>query len=48
LTWRGWHVADWSRDDQNRIEQSIAEKIRSYGIDNIDMPKPTRTAVQEG
>ena len=36
-----------SRDDQNRIEQSIADKIRSYGIDNIDMPKPTRIAVQE-
>jgi uncharacterized protein len=36
-----------SRDDQNRIEQSIADKIRSYGIDNVDMPKPTRIAVQE-
>ena len=36
-----------NRDDQNRIEQSIADKIRSYGIDNIDMPKPTRIAVQE-
>ncbi len=36
-----------SRDDQHRIEQSIADKIRSYGIDNIDMPKPTRIAVQE-
>jgi hypothetical protein len=36
-----------SRDDQNRIEQSIADKIRSYGIDSIDMPKPTRIAVQE-
>ncbi|MFH0901624.1 MAG: nucleotidyltransferase domain-containing protein [Pseudomonadota bacterium] len=36
-----------SQDDQNRIEQSIAEKIRSYGIDNIDMPKATRIAVQE-
>jgi predicted nucleotidyltransferase len=35
------------RDDQNRIEQSIADKIRSYGIDNIDMPKPTRIAIQE-
>ena len=35
-----------NRDDQNRIEQSIADKIRSYGIDNIDMPKPTRIAVQ--
>lgn len=36
-----------SRDDQNRIEASIADKIRSYGIDNIDMPKSTRIAVQE-
>lgn len=36
-----------SRDDQNRIEQSIADKIRSYGIDNVDMPRPTRIAVQE-
>jgi predicted nucleotidyltransferase len=36
-----------SRDDQNRIEQSIADKIRSYGIDDVDMPKPTRIAVQE-
>jgi len=36
-----------SRDDQYRIEQSIAEKIRSYGIDDIDMPKPARIAVQE-
>ncbi len=36
-----------SRDDQNRIEQSIADKLRSYGIDNVDMPKPTRIAVQE-
>lgn len=36
-----------SRDDQNRIEQSIAETIRSYRIDNIDMPKATRIAVEE-
>jgi len=36
-----------SHDDQNRIEQSIADKIRSYGIDDIDMPKPTRVAVQQ-
>jgi hypothetical protein len=36
-----------NRDDQNRIEQSIADKIRFYGIDNVDMPKPTRIAVQE-
>ncbi|MEZ4301322.1 MAG: nucleotidyltransferase domain-containing protein [Polyangiaceae bacterium] len=36
-----------SRDDQNRIEQSIAEKIRSYGIETVDMPKGARIAVQE-
>lgn len=36
-----------SRDDQNRIEQSIADQIRSYSIDNVDMSKPTRIAVQE-
>jgi uncharacterized protein len=36
-----------SRDDQNRIEQSIADKLRSHGIDNIDMPRTTRIAVQE-
>ncbi|MCB9558171.1 MAG: nucleotidyltransferase domain-containing protein [Deltaproteobacteria bacterium] len=36
-----------SRDDQTRIEQSIAEKIRSYGIDNVDLPKPTRIAIEQ-
>lgn len=36
-----------SRDDQNRIEQSIVDKLRSYGVDDIEMPKPTRIAVQE-
>lgn len=36
-----------SHDDQNRIEQSITEKIRSFGIDDIDMPKPARIALQE-
>lgn len=35
------------RDDQDRIEKSLAEKVRSYGIDDIDMPKSTRIAVQE-
>lgn len=40
-------VATLSRDDQNRIELAIAEKIRSYGIDDIDMPKGVRIAVQE-
>lgn len=36
-----------SHDDQNRIEQSIAEKLRSYGIDDIEMPKPTRVVIQD-
>ena len=36
-----------SKDDQNRIEQSISERIRSYGLDAIDMPKATRIAVRE-
>lgn len=41
------HGGTLSHDDQNRIEQSIAEKLRSYGIDNVDMPKPSRIALQE-
>ena len=36
-----------SPDDQHRIEQSIAEKLRSYGVDDIDLPKATRVAIQE-
>jgi hypothetical protein len=36
-----------SHDDQNRIEQSIADKLRSYAVDDVAMPKPARIAVQE-
>ncbi|MBI5534557.1 MAG: nucleotidyltransferase domain-containing protein [Deltaproteobacteria bacterium] len=36
-----------SRDDQNRIEQSIADRIRSWGIDSLEMPKSVRIAVQD-
>jgi len=36
-----------NRDDQDRLEQSIADRVRSYGIDTLDMPKATRIAVQE-
>jgi hypothetical protein len=36
-----------SVDDQNRIEQSIAEKLRGYGIESIEMPKVARLLVQE-
>jgi hypothetical protein len=41
------HGGTLSADDQNRIEQGIAEKVRSYGIDNVDLPKPARIAIQE-
>lgn len=41
------HGGTLSPDDQNRIEQSIAEKLRGYSIDNVDMPKPSRIALQE-
>ena len=34
-------------DDRNRIEQSIAERVRSYGVDDLDMPKAARIAVQD-
>jgi predicted nucleotidyltransferase len=37
----------FSRDDQHRLEQGIAEKLRSYGIDNLEMPKPVRIAVED-
>ncbi len=36
-----------SRDDQSRIEQSIADKVRSYGIDTLEMPKAARIALHE-
>ena len=36
-----------SRDDQNRIEQSIAEKVRSYAIDDVEMPNSARIALHE-
>ncbi len=35
-----------SRDDQNRIEKSIADQMRSYGIDTLEMPKPLRVALE--
>jgi predicted nucleotidyltransferase len=41
------HSGTFSSDDQNRIEQGIAAKLRSYGIDDVDMPKPSRIALQE-
>jgi uncharacterized protein len=37
----------FSKDDQHRLEQGIAERLRSYGFDNVEMPKPTRIALEE-
>lgn len=45
--WLPAHGGTLSADDQNRIEQGIAEKVRSYGIDSVDLPKPARIALQE-
>jgi uncharacterized protein len=36
-----------SRDDQHRIERSIAEKVRSYGLDTMELPKSTRIALDD-
>lgn len=36
-----------SADDVNRLEQSIAEKVRGFGVDDLEMPKHTRIAVEE-
>jgi uncharacterized protein len=35
------------RDDQDRIERAVAERLRSYGIDTLEMPKATRIALTE-
>jgi hypothetical protein len=35
------------RDDAHRIEASIAERVHSYGIDDLELPKATRLAVTE-
>lgn len=39
--------ATLSRDDQNRIEQAIAEVTRGFGVDDVEMPKAARIAVEE-
>jgi len=35
------------REDQDRLERAIAEKIRSYGIDDLELPKPTRLMLRD-
>lgn len=41
------HGSPLGRDDQNRVAAAIAEKVRGYGIDDLEMPRATRIAVQE-
>lgn len=36
-----------SRDERDRLEQAIAEKLRAYSVDDIEMPRAARIAVQE-
>jgi predicted nucleotidyltransferase len=36
-----------SRDDQERIERSLTDRLRSYGIDDVEMPKPARMELEE-
>lgn len=33
------------REDQHRLEQAIAERVRSYGVETVEMPRATRIAV---
>jgi len=36
-----------SRDDMNRIEAGIAERLRAWDIEELEMPKATRIALRE-
>jgi hypothetical protein len=48
-TYLGYGLPDGGtlgHDDLNRLEQSLAEKVRSYGIDTLEMPKPLRIALE--
>lgn len=36
-----------SRDDMNRVEKQIEDRIRSYGIDDLEMPKALRLELHE-
>ena len=36
-----------SADELNRIEQSIADRVRTYGIETLEMPRPLRAALHE-
>jgi uncharacterized protein len=36
-----------SHDDRNRIDQAVAEKLRSWAIDELEMPRATRIALAD-
>jgi len=36
-----------SRNDQHRIDRAIAERVRSYGVDEVEMPGVARVEVRE-
>jgi uncharacterized protein len=36
-----------SHDDRNRIDQAVAEKVRSWAIDELEMPRATRVALAD-
>jgi hypothetical protein len=36
-----------NREDRDRLEQGLADKVRSYGLDSLEMPRPLRLALQE-
>jgi predicted nucleotidyltransferase len=36
-----------SADDRDRIEQSIAQRMRDYGLDDLELPRVTRVALKE-
>lgn len=40
-------AATLSPDDRDRIERSLAERLRGYGLDSVEMPKAARVEVQE-
>jgi len=36
-----------ARDDQHRIDQALADKVRSYGLDDEELSKPLRVALED-
>jgi uncharacterized protein len=40
-------VSTFNREQRDRIELAIADKLRSYGIDDLELPQPTRILLRE-